>query len=149
PPPGLGLVAAAEQLLPDPRPVLTAAGHQLVHVHPVDSGGPAVSHHALVCCQNVFPAQHLLHEPRSLVTSILSVCRVRLTLKARILGGSAAYFPGSLGHLSLLGCVFFGHRTPRAGSAPHVRPFAAVRRRPLPPRPTPAHRRRSSRRRQP
>ena len=45
------------------------------------------------------------------------------------LGGSAAYPLGLLRHLSPLLCVSTVHRTLRAGSAPRVWPFAAVRRR--------------------
>ena len=73
------------------------------------------------------------------VTSVFSVCRVRLTRDSRLLGDSVAYFPGSLRHPSLLVCACLGHRTPRAGSAPHVRPFAAMRQRLLRPRLTPDH----------
>ncbi len=58
----LGTVAAAEQLLPDPRPVLAAVRHQLVHGHPVDARCPAVPHHTLVGCQDVLTAQRFLHE---------------------------------------------------------------------------------------
>jgi hypothetical protein len=73
------------------------------------------------------------------VTGILSACRVRLARGSRTLGGSAAYFPGPLGHPSLLVCAYLGHRTPRTGSAPHVRPFTTMRQWLLRPRLTSAH----------
>jgi hypothetical protein len=65
--------------------------------------------------------------PRSPLPGVLSRRRNRLTRSTGTLGGSAAYLPGPLRPLSLLLCVSAVHRTLRAGSAPHVWPFAAVR----------------------
>jgi len=50
-----------------------------------------------------------------------------LTLLFRYLGGSAAYLSDRLGRSSPRACVSFTSRTHRSGSAPRVRPFAAVR----------------------
>jgi len=51
-----------------------------------------------------------------------------LTLDLRGLDGSAACSTGSLRPVSrTLFCVSFVHRTHRAGSAPRVRPLAALR----------------------
>jgi len=51
-----------------------------------------------------------------------------LTLDLRSLSGSAACSTGSLRPFSrTLFCVSFVHRTHRAGSAPRVRPFTALR----------------------
>ena len=61
------------------------------------------------------------------VPGVPVACRIRLTRAARTLGGSAACSPGALRLPSRLICVCLGHRTLRAGSAPRVRPFAAVR----------------------
>jgi len=57
-----------------------------------------------------------------------------LALDSRGLGDSVACSSGSLGHPSPLVGAYFGHRTLRAGAAPRVRPFTAVRGRLLRPR---------------
>jgi hypothetical protein len=109
------------------RPVLAAVRHEFLDGPPVHSRRPTVCHHPFIRCHHVLSAQHLLHERPSLDFGFLYACRECLTRSSRILGGSAAYLPTMLRLLSLLVCVYFTHRTLRAGSAPLVRSFAAVR----------------------
>ena len=92
-----------------------------------------------VKAHEILVTQHPLDDHRGLLPSGLSTCRVRLARESRTLGGSAAYSPGSLRHLSHFVCTFLRHRTRRTGLALPVRPFTTVRRRRLRPRLTSAH----------
>ena len=69
-----------------------------------------------------------VHERHS---ALRATCRKRLTLVSRYLGGSDAYLPGTLGHLSLHVCVSCVRRTQRhelgsSCSALHHTPCMAV-----------------------
>ena len=123
----LWLVRAAEQLLPDARPVLAAVALECFDGHPVDARGTAVRHHPRVRRRHVLAAQHFVDETPSLVPGCSAACHACLTLLFRYLGGSATYLSDRLGLLSPRSCVSFTSRTHRSGSAPQVRPFAGVR----------------------
>ena len=70
--------------------------------------------------------EHLRLRCKSPLTRMIVACRARLTLGLPTFGGAAAYSQGPLRLLSPRACIFLAHRTLRAGSAPHVRPFAAM-----------------------
>jgi hypothetical protein len=55
-------VAAVEQFLADPGPVLTAIRHQILDGHPVDARRPTVAHYPVMSRQQILTAQRFLHE---------------------------------------------------------------------------------------
>jgi hypothetical protein len=128
PPDWLRVIRSAEQLFSNARPVFLTVAPELFDVHSIDPWCSAILHHARVRGDHGLATQYLLQEHRSPFPSVLFACRARLTLDTRGLGDSVAYSTGSLWPFSrTLFCVSFVHRTPRAGSAPHVRPFAVLR----------------------
>src|SRR5579859_2464828 len=89
-PDGLRDVRAAEQLLPDTRPVLAAIGHQVIDGHAVDAWCPTVAHHARVCGDEILSPHDLLDEGQSLVSARINACRARLTRGVPLSRRSAA-----------------------------------------------------------
>ncbi len=128
PPYRLRLVPAAQQLFPNAWPAFPAVRLQHFDGHPVYPWCTAVRHYPRMGRDQVLAAQHLLHELRSLVPGCSVLCRARLTLASRYLGGSAACLTGAIGPLSHTCRRLLRARTDRSGSARPVWPFAPVRR---------------------
>src|SRR3990170_386922 len=106
----LGNVRLAEQLLPDPRPVLLQVWRQGFDRHPVDPRRSPVGPDALEGFHQVLTAQHLLQKTFRLRSGFFRSHRGRLTLPSLPLAGSARYPPGVLWLLSHPVCVSFVRR---------------------------------------
>ena len=123
----LGDVRAAEQLLPNAWPVLTAEVGQIIDARAVDARRSLVGTDTLIRCEQVLSLHHLLDQHRRKVPGCSFGYRTCLTPQVRGPGDSVACPAGWGGHLSLLAAS----RSRREHAGPvrrkNVRPFVPVR----------------------